>query len=151
MRKIILTIAAIALPTLVAADAVTDAVKARQEHMKAYGKQMQTFAAMAKGETEYDPAVAQAAADTLVALVNEDTSALWVPNSSSDDLPGVSKARPELWENFEKAGAIGAEMKAAAATMQQVAANGKGEMAQALGEIGKTCQSCHKAFQVKED
>ncbi|WP_068118490.1 c-type cytochrome [Tropicimonas marinistellae] len=151
MRKIILTAIALSLPTLAVADAATDAVKARQDHMKSYGKQVGTFAAMAKGEVDYDPAAAQAAADALVELVNMDMSGFWIPGTSADDLPGVSYAKPDLWNNFEKAGGIGTELQKAAATMQEVAGNGQGEMAQALGGIGQQCQECHKAFQLKKD
>ncbi|SDL09507.1 c-type cytochrome [Aliiruegeria lutimaris] len=153
MRKIILIATAIALsvPSIAAADAATDAVKARQEHMKSYGKQMATFAAMAKGEVEYDAAAAQAAAETLAELIKADQSGFWLPGTSADDMPGVSYASADLWNEFDKAGAIGGELAAAVATMQEVAGNGKGEMAQALGGIGKNCQACHKAYQLKKD
>lgn len=151
MRKIIFTAIALSLPTLAIADAASDAVKARQEHMKSYGKQMGVFAAMAKGEVEYDAAAAQAAADTLAELTTKDQSGFWVEGSSAEDLPGVSYASADLWNNFDKAGAIGKDLAAAAAAMQGVAGSGKGEMAQALGEVGKNCQACHKEFQVKKD
>ncbi len=151
MRKFIIAAIALSLPTLAIADAATDAVKARQAHMKSYGKQMGTFAAMAKGEVEYDAAAAQAAADELGKLVMVDQSAFWLPGTSMDDLPGVSYAKPAFWSEMDKAGAIGKEMVAAVAAMQEVAGSGKGEMAQALGGIGKNCQACHKAYQAKKD
>lgn len=153
MRKIILIATAIALsvPSIVAADAATDAVKARQEHMKSFGKQMGTFAGMAKGEVEYDAAAAQAAADTLVELVNADMSGFWLPGTSADDLPGVSYAKADLWNEGDKVGAIVGDLKTAAATMQEVAGTGKAEMAQALGGIGKNCQACHQSYQLKKN
>lgn len=151
MRKTILAAIAISIPCLALADAATDAVKARQEHMKSLGKQVGTFAAMAKGEMEYDPVAAQAAADMLVELANADMSGFWPEGSSMDDLPGVSYAKPELWSNFDKAGAIATELKAAAAGMQAVAGSGKDQMAAAIGPIGQQCQACHENFQAKKD
>ncbi|MFD0980381.1 c-type cytochrome [Tropicimonas aquimaris] len=151
MKKTILAAIAISIPCIALADAATDAVKARQDHMKAFGKQVGTFAAVAKGEAEYDPAVAQAAADMLVELANADQSGFWMEGTSMDDLPGVSYAKPALWENTDQVTAIMTDLQAAAANMQDVASDGKDAMVAALGPIGQQCQACHKEFQAKKD
>ena len=151
MRKMIFAAIAISIPAFAFADAATDAVKARQDNMKARGAQVGMLAKMAKGEVAYDAAKAQEAADMLIDALKVDASGFWIPGTTSEDMPGVSYAKPELWSNFDKAKAIGGEMMAAAMNLQAVAGNGQGEMAQALGGVGQGCQGCHKEFQVKKD
>lgn len=152
MRKIIIAAIALSLPTLAVADELADAVKARQEHMKTYGKNIGMLAKMAKGEMEYDAAAAQAAADVLVEYSTKDQSGYWLPGTSSEDMPGVSYALPALWSSDgAKAGEIGKEFVMNAAALQEAAGAGQGEMGKALGAVGKNCSDCHKSFQAKKD
>lgn len=147
MRMTILAALALAIPTVVVADEIADAVKARQDHFKARGQAIGVLAAMAKGEAEYDAAKAQEAADKLVELANEDISGLWPAGSSSEDLPGVSRALPAIWMEGSKVGEIGAKFAPAAEALQEAAGQGKAEMAGALGGVGQVCQECHKSYQ----
>ncbi len=151
MRKMILAAIALSIPTIVAADAMTDAVKARQDHMKGYGQSVGQLAKMAKGEMDYDAAAAQKAADMIVELSTKDQSGYWLPGTSSEDMPGVSYAKPALWTDGAKAGEFGGALVKAAAALQAVAGSGKGEMAQALGGVGQNCSGCHKVYQAKKD
>ncbi|PRY22976.1 cytochrome c556 [Aliiruegeria haliotis] len=151
MRKYVFVAIALSLPSLAIADALTDAVKTRQEHMKTYGKNIGMLAKMAKGELDYDADAAQAAADTIVEYSTKDQSGYWLPGTSSEDMPGVSYALPALWTDGAKAGEIAKEFVANAAALQAVAGAGQGEMAKALGAAGKNCNDCHKSFQAKKD
>lgn len=151
MRKIILTALALSIPTLVFADEITDAIKARQDHFKARGQAVGVLASMAKGETDYDAAAAQEAADKLVALANEDISGLWPAGSSSEDLPGVTRALPAIWAEGSRIGEIGAKFGPATEALQAAAGQGKAEMAAALGGVGAVCQECHKSYQAEKN
>ncbi len=147
MRKLILAAVMLAIPAVAVADEIADAVKARQDHMKGYGKNIGELAKMAKGEMDYDATAAQAAADAIAELAAKDQSGYWLPGSSSDDLPGVSRALPALWTDGAKLGEIGGKFGPAVAALQASAGAGQGEMAAALGGVGQVCSECHKAFQ----
>ncbi|MEM7752819.1 MAG: cytochrome c [Pseudomonadota bacterium] len=122
------------------------AVKARNAHMQLYGFNLGTLGAMAKGEVEYDADAASAAAANLAALATFNQSAYWVPGTSSDDLPGESRALPAIWEEGSTAGQIGASFAEATAALAAVAGDGKDAMAGAMGAVGKGCSDCHKAY-----
>ena len=147
MRKLIIAAIVLALPTVGGAQSADEAVKARQDHMKSYGQSIGLLAKMAKGEVEYNPAEAQAAADTIAELSQKDQSGYWLPGTSTDDMPGVSRALPAIWVEGSNIGEIAGKLPPAALTLQQVAGSGRGEMAGALGDVGNTCNECHKSFQ----
>lgn len=122
------------------------AVSARKAHMQLYSFNLGTLGAMAKGEVEYDAAAASAAAGNLAALSSLNQSAYWVPGTSSEDLPGESRAKPEIWQAGSTAAEIGATFAEAAAALAAVAGDGKDAMAGALGAVGKGCGDCHEAY-----
>ncbi|WP_116133387.1 cytochrome c [Tropicimonas sp. IMCC34043] len=150
MRKLIITAIILTLPSLAMAQTPTEMVKARQEQMKAFGKQVGVFAAMAKGQVDYTPEAAQAAADTLAAEVAKVNESLWAPGTSSADLPGVSEAKPALWENYEKVATLMGNLKTETANMQQQAGLGKPQMLKALGALGETCRACHSDYKLDD-
>lgn len=122
------------------------AVKARKAHMQLYAFNLGTLGAMAKGEMEYDAEAASAAANNLAALSSLSQRGYWAPGTSSDDLPGESRALPAIWEAGSTAGEIGASFAEAAAALAAVAGDGKDAMAGAMGAVGKGCGDCHKAY-----
>ena len=127
------------------------AVSARNAHMQLYSFNLGTLGAMAKGEVEYDADAAAAAAGNLAALSSLNQSAYWVPGTSSEDLPGESRAKPEIWQAGSTAGEIGASFAEAAAALAAVAGDGKDAMAGALGAVGKGCGDCHKAYRAPKN
>lgn len=137
---------AVAGTALAGGHAGNPAVSARKAHMQLYGFNLGILGAMAKGETEYDAAAASAAAGNLAAVASLNQSAYWVPGTSSEDLPGESRALPAIWEEGSKAGEIGASFAEAAANLAAVAGDGKDAMAGAMGAVGKGCGDCHKAY-----
>ncbi len=122
------------------------AVSARKAHMQLYSFNLGLLGAMAKGETEYNADAAAAAASNLAAVASLNQSAYWVPGTSSDDLPGESRAKPEIWEAGSTAAEIGMSFAEAAAALAAVAGDGKDAMAGAMGAVGKGCGDCHKAY-----
>ncbi|PLW76275.1 c-type cytochrome [Cohaesibacter celericrescens] len=150
MRKIAL--AAVAL-SLFAAPALAgpneDAVAARQGHYKLLNANMGALAAMAKGEVDYDAAQAQIHADNLALLSKNNIGFLFIPGTSSTDMPGVTRAKAEIWEDFPAVGAAGAKLVEAAMNLQAEAGKGRGELGAALGAAGASCGNCHKSFREK--
>ena len=122
------------------------AVTARKAHMQLYSFNLGTLGAMAKGEMEYDAEAASAAASNLASLASLSQRGYWTPGTSSDDLPGESRALPAIWEPGSTAGEIGASFAEAAAALAAVAGDGKDAMAAAMGAVGKGCGDCHKAY-----
>ena len=150
MRKIAL--AAVAL-SLFAAPALAgpkeDAIAARQGHYKLLGANMGALAAMAKGQVEYDAEKAQLHADNLALLSKNNIGFLFVPGTSSTDMPGVTRAKAELWENFPEVGKKAGVFVEALANLKTEAGKGQAELGAALGQAGASCKGCHDSFREK--
>lgn len=148
MRKAIFAAVIAAVPAVAIAGPAEDTVAARQGYYKLLGANIGVFAAMAKGQRDYDATAAQAAADNIVTLTTYNNSHLWVPGTSSEDVEG-SRALPKIWADFPGVKAKGMDFVAAAMEMQTVAGQGKGEMAAALGKLGGACNACHDSYRAK--
>jgi len=122
------------------------AVKARQSQMQLYQFNVGVLFGMAKGDIDYDAGAASAAAGNLAALSQLSQRGYWVPGTSSEDLPGETRALPALWADGSKAGEIGASLAEAAVALDAVAGDGKDAMTAALGPIGQACAACHKDY-----
>lgn len=143
--RLALIAALIAAPTLSLAGPAEKTVEARQGFYSLIGANMGVFAAMAKGQMDYDAETAQTAADNIVTMTTYNPAHLFAPGTSSFDVDG-SRAMPEIWEDMSGFQAKGADFVKAAMAMQDVAGKGKGEMAGALGALGGSCKACHKAY-----
>lgn len=148
MRKAIFAAVIAAIPAVAVAGPAEDTVAARQGFYKLLGANMGVFAAMAKGERDYDATVAQTAADNIVTLTKYNLGHLYTPGTSSDDVEG-SRALPKIWEDFGGVQAKGADYVAAAMEMQAAAGLGKADMGAALGKLGGTCKACHDEYRKK--
>lgn len=143
--RLALVAALIAAPAITLANPAEKTVEARQGFYKLLGANMSVFAGMAKGEIDYDAAAAQTAADNIVTLTTYNVGHLYAPGTSSADVEGT-RALPKIWEDFPGVQAKGADFVKAAMAMQEVAGQGKAEMAGALGTLGGTCKACHDAY-----
>lgn len=136
---------ALTFSTPVLADGhVAAAIKERQSIMKGYGKNLGVLGDMAKGAKPYDAAAAQAAADALAKLANMDQSSFW-PVGSDTSVKG-SRALPKLWDNIPDVVKIAGNLASASTAMAAVASDGLPAVQGAMGGIGQTCGSCHKAY-----
>lgn len=124
-------------------------VQARQGQFKMLGLNMGVLVSMARGEREYDAALAQAAADNVVTISNIDQSFHWPEGTDNVSLVGTL-ALPEIWDNLpdvlEKWEAFGAAAEGLAA----VAADGQAEMAAQIGPTFAACNACHDNYQASE-
>ena len=149
MRLLITACTAGLLSLSVAAPVAADghigaAIKERQSIMKGYGKNLGVLGDMAKGAKPYDATAAQAAADALAKLANMDQSNLW-PVGSDTSVKG-SRALPKLWDNLPDVVKIAGNLASASTAMAAVASDGLPAVQGAMGGIGQTCGSCHKAY-----
>lgn len=149
MRTAIIATLALAIPTIAASDPMEDTIAARQGYFKLLGANVGIIAAMAKGETDYDAAAAQTAADNVVTLTGYDLGHVFIPGTSADDYPDKTRALGKIWEEFPSVAEKAEGLKVAAAEMQTVAGQGKDEMTAGLGKLGGACKACHDEYRAK--
>jgi len=124
-----------------ALDGSTGIVKERQDLMGANGGAMKVLGDMLKSGT-IDVAAATAALTTLqtnaqnIAVVFE-----------ANDLTPPTKAKPEIWTQFDAFKGIAATMEAAA-TAALAAPGDPAVLGAAMGGMGGTCQACHTAYRL---
>ena len=113
-------------------------VHARQTLMDGNGGAVGLLGGMAKGDTAFDAAAAEAAKQTLIA--NAAGIAAAFTNNASDP---EAKAKAEVWTNWDdfvaKAGALGT----AAAALDASSVDG---IKAGLGAIGGACKECHTSY-----
>lgn len=116
-------------------------VKVRQDIMGFNGGAMKALGDMVKSGT-IDAAVAQTALRTL--QINAQNIPIVF---ETNDLTPPTKAKPEIWTDFEgfKTKAAGLE---AAATAALAGAMDAGTLGAAMGALGGACQACHEAYRL---
>lgn len=123
-----------------------DAVlKARQGEMRIMAINLGILGAMARGNLEYNAEMAQAAADSLVAVSQINQRPLWREGSDNMSIDGT-KALPMIWDDIAGFRADWEAFGKAAAAAAATVANGQEALGPALRGIGGTCQACHEAF-----
>ncbi|MFI0394902.1 c-type cytochrome [Paracoccus jiaweipingae] len=150
MRKLIAATLMLTLPAAAvwADEAQEAAVEGRHGYFTMLGIEMGKLAPVAKGEAEYDAAVASDAATKLAALGSYDVTGLFVDgtaNGSYDD----SDALPKIWENKDDFKTKYEALKTATAELAAVAGDGKDAMVPAFAKVGGTCKACHDDYRAK--
>ncbi|WP_373746651.1 cytochrome c [Neisseria dentiae] len=119
-----------------------EAVKEREKLMESFKKDAGTMGKMVKGETPYDAAAFQAAADNLAANADKP----WVhytPESANEE----SEAKPEVWIKPDEFKKEIEKFTTAAAALKTAAASGKlDDVKKPFGDVGQSCKSCHDTF-----
>lgn len=144
------TMAAVAALGVVAIGATAmaapaDTVKERQASMKAQGADLKAVTDYSRGKADKDAALkgAQDLADHAAK-----SAKLFPKGTSSTDLPGVSKAKPEIWTDNVKFMAILKGMQDRAAKLPAVIKTGTpDDVRTAAMDLAKTgCGACHSAY-----
>ncbi|WP_417741357.1 c-type cytochrome [Salipiger sp.] len=123
----------------------SDQMKARQGQFRILAINLGTLGDMAQGKTEYDAEAAQAAADTLVAVSMIHQPPLWPEGSSTAEMDGT-RAKPEIWTDWEGFASKWAGLGEAAGAMQTAAGEGLDAIRPAMGELGGACKACHDSY-----
>jgi cytochrome c556 len=150
------TLSAVALAAVVAAPvavvaqdrAMQTAIDARQGIFANYQNMVNVMGGMARGNIPYDAETAQAAADNLVALTQLDARFNWPVGSDSDSVEGT-RARPEIWQNFDDVVAKAVALGEAAVALQAVAGTGAEALGPAIANLGAACTACHESYRVE--
>lgn len=155
MRTHILKSVAIAAVVIVGATsgAAADpekAAKARRGYFQLLTFNVGALAAMAKGEADYDAAVATQAAAHLDALTAFDVAPMHPEGSDNEALSGKTRAQPNIWSDFD--GYVGKyqDLAAAVDALNAQAGNGVDGVRQTIGKVGAACKSCHDEYRAKE-
>jgi cytochrome c556 len=137
-------VAAIAVSGIaVAHDGAMGVVKTRMDMMMEAGDSMKLIGAMVKGESAFDAVKVEEAAKTIARHAGHIPKVF--PEGSLDK---PTEALPVIWTRWDDFTRIGKEMETSAlalAEASKTATTGSDILPQ-LGEVGKTCKSCHQDF-----
>lgn len=100
---------------------------------------------MARGNTEYDAAMAQLAADNLVAISTVNQTPHW-PEGSDNMAIDNTRALPAIWDNQDDFLSKWQAFGAAAQGLQAVAGDGLEALQAAVGPVGGACGACHDDY-----
>lgn len=148
MKKLV--VAALAGAGIIAASvaiSAEDPILVRQALMKNTGAAMGTLAKMAKGEMEFDAAAAE-----LSLRIMQSTSygvGFYFPKGS--ETGNKTTASPAIWEKMGDFQATLANFQAATSAAVANPPKTKEQLGATVGEMGKNCGTCHKAFRVQKD
>lgn len=124
---------------VMAASANADVITERKENFRANVKSLKLIQpAMEQGDMETISKEAESIASWAKAMPE------FFPQGSD---MGNTKARPEIWENWDDFLAKSAANREAAETLAELAAAGNDEaLFGAFGALSKTCGDCHKLY-----
>lgn len=146
MKTVLATTAVlVSLATGALAQDLPAEVKARQGQFRIMAINLGILGGMAKGQTAYDAAAAQAAADSIVGITMVNQPPLWKEGTDSMSIDGT-RAMPGIWDNIPDVLAKWAALGTAAAELQQVAGTGKDAIGPMLGKVGGACKACHDTY-----
>lgn len=125
--------------------AAADIVKERQASMKAQGADMKAITDYARGKGDKDAALK--GAGDLADRAAKDAK-LFPKGTSSADLPGVSKAKPEIWTDNAKFMAILKGMQDKSSKLADVIkSSSPDDVKTAALDLAKTgCGACHSTY-----
>ena len=115
-------------------------VAARMDAMSATGQASKVLGDMARGRADFDATAAAAAKESLIAIA-ADLPALFEANATDPK----SKAKPEIWENFDDFTDKAAAMQAAAEALD---VSSQESVAAGMRAVGGSCGGCHKAYRL---
>ncbi|WP_414833053.1 c-type cytochrome [Afifella sp. YEN Y35] len=150
MRRLLLSLAVLAAPSLALAQSPQDVADARIGYFRLLGLEMHDLAAMAKGEKDYDAEAAKTHAANLEALTHYSMAGLLAPGTSNEDLPGKTRALPAIWDDMDGMHAKAEAYVAAVQNLNTVAGEGLDQLRPAVGKLGGACKSCHDDFRAKD-
>ncbi|SPF80424.1 c-type cytochrome [Pseudoprimorskyibacter insulae] len=146
MYKTIALVAGLALlATPAISQNINGAVKARQGQFNVLAINLGVLGGMAKGEIEYSAEAAGAAADSLVGVAMINQAPLW-PAASDEMAIDGTRAKADIWDNWDDFQSKWDALGTAAAAMKVAAAEGPDAIGPALGALGGACKACHEAY-----
>ena len=125
------------------------AIKARQAVMTLQSWYAGPLFQMAKGELDYDAAMARTFAEHLSTMADAEGGAMWPPGTDNGAYAGKTRALPEIWSTWPEAGKKAEALSEAAAALAAVAGDGLDALRSKIGPVGKACKGCHDDFRAE--
>ena len=141
---------AVAAPIIAAQDPLKNAIKARQGEMQLRSFNAGPLFAMAKGQIDYDAALAAKLAGNLKLMLDLDNGRAWAKGSDIDNYMGETTALPKIWTTYPEISKYGKKYAAAVTDLAAVASNGPDALKSKIGALGKACKGCHDEFREKQ-
>lgn len=136
---------ALALPAAAQFAKPEDAIKYRKSGMFMMATHFGRVAAMASGKAPFDPKLAADSAETATML-----SKLPYAGFIEGTDKGETRAKAEIWAERAKFDAAASKMQEEMAKLNVAAKAGNLDAIKAaVGETGKTCDSCHDSYRRK--
>jgi cytochrome c556 len=150
-RALRATVAGLCLATASVAIAHSDKDEPMQAYRQSYfaiiAMNFGPMGAMLKGEMPYDGDKMRAFADNVAGMATVDVSRAFGPGTDK----GMTRAKPEIWENTDDFLDKYENFKAAAAGLATAAATGdRNTIAEAFKESGGACKACHDEYKAKD-
>jgi len=133
-----------------AQDPNENAIKARQAEMQLRSFNAGPLFGMAKGQIDYDAALAAKLAGNLKLMLDFDNGRAWAPGTHKVAYPGKTEALPKIWDTYPEIADYGKKYKEAVTALAAVAGSGADALKPAVGELGKACKGCHDNFREKD-
>ncbi|QMU57532.1 MAG: cytochrome c [Boseongicola sp.] len=151
LRSLAVSAAVVAMAGAAIADShqTNPAIKARQALMELYGHNNYYLLNMSRGRIDYNAESAQAAADSLSALMQVSQMRMWAPGTDAESSAGT-RASPDIWANFPDVFAKAGAVVVAVGELQQVAGDGADALAPAIAKVNGACNACHKDYRLPE-
>jgi cytochrome c556 len=124
-------------------------VEARQGQFKLLALNVGVLGGMARGNVDYDAALATLAAENIVAIAALNQAPMWPEGSDGMSIDGT-RAMPDIWENFDDFAAKWGAVGTAAAGLPAAVGSGVAGIGPALGPLGGTCKDCHDTYRAPE-
>jgi len=106
-------------------------------------------AQVVEGSVPYDQAQVAAAANAIAGIANSGMGALYGPGTEKSVGKEKTRVKPEFFAQKEEVAKVAIAFNQAANNLAKVAAGGdKAAIAQAFGEVGKSCKGCHDKFRM---
>jgi cytochrome c556 len=138
MTKALIGTLALCATVAIAADATDPTAKARQELMDVIGMNMKVLGDMAGGKSAFDAAAAEAAKAAIAAAAAEIPAKF--ETQASDP---KSKAKDEIWADFDHFKEDAGELSAAVAALDVASVD---TIKAGLGAVGAVCKDCHTEY-----
>ena len=136
--------------SLAANDPLKKAIKARQGEMQLRSFYAGPLFGMAKGEIEYDAAMASALAADLKRLTELDLGRAWPQGSDNEAYPGKTTALPKIWTTYPEISEYGKRYVQAVNELADSAGGGLDALRGGVRNLGKSCKGCHDDFREKK-
>ncbi|MCE0504840.1 MULTISPECIES: c-type cytochrome [unclassified Roseivivax] len=120
-------------------------LKARQGQFRILAINLGILGDMAKGEVDYSAEAAQDAADSIQAISMVNQPPLWPEGSGADSRDGT-RAKAEIWGDFDDFTSKWAALGEQATALQASAGDGREAVGAGLRELGGACKACHDSY-----